>query len=131
MTTPIEETLARYSPRTDAHRRALIDPVFEWLRTARHRDKVGIAQWEIHQRFCKMEEDILAHFAGYKSGPDYIHKDEAWRLACRQREFVREVCARLAETPEGVPTGLSEAIRDIDVGEHVKVIPDYSRMVEQ
>lgn len=123
----IEEAFESYSPRSDSHRRALIDPVFEWLLTSRHKNKVDMACWEIHERFKRMEEGILAHFARFEGGPSYVHKDEAWRLACRQREFVREACARMAEDEGGTPTSLSEAIREIDIGEHVRVIPDYSK----
>lgn len=81
----------------------------------------------MHKRFQDLEERIVSHFRTFGGGPDYVSKSEAWSQACRQREFVREACARMAEGEGGMPTNLSEAIRAIDVGEHVRVIPDYSR----
>jgi hypothetical protein len=53
----------------------------------------------------------------------------AWTLAVRRGEFVQEACARMAEGEHGEPTPLSEAIRSLDVGEDVRVIPDFSRDV--
>ncbi|MDX8495867.1 hypothetical protein RFN29_30430 [Mesorhizobium sp. VK22B] len=127
----IETIFENYTPRNDQQRRHLIDPVFGWLESSRKRDKFEIARREIHTRFKKMEEGILSHFARYVGGERYVSEDEAWRLACRQREFVRECCARMAESKDGVPSDLSEAIRQIDIGENVKVIPDYSKQVSQ
>lgn len=69
----------------------------------------------------------MEHFGEYAGGPKYITVEEAWRQACRQREFVRECCARMAEGADGEINALSEAIREIDVSENVRVIPDYSR----
>lgn len=124
---PVGPDIAAYKPRSQDTFRRLIAPVFVWLGTSRQRDKVQAAELEVGLRFRRLEDEILAHFSGYVGGPDFVHKDEAWRLACRQREFVREACARMAEGLHGTPTSLSEAIRELDIGEHVRVIPDYSR----
>ncbi|MGX9144996.1 hypothetical protein [Mesorhizobium sp. 128a] len=127
----IETLVESYTPRNDQQRRSLIDPVFGWLESSRQRDKVEIARREIHTRFKKMEEGILSHFARYVGGERYVSEDEAWRLACRQREFVRECCARMAEGKDGEPTSLSEAIRQIDISENVRVIPDCSKRAQK
>ncbi|PDS68914.1 hypothetical protein [Rhizobium phaseoli] len=124
---PISASLAGYRPRSEIYRKKLIEPVFSWLETSRKRDRFEVAKIEMEERVKRLEDSILAYFAEFAGGPDHIHKNEAWRLACRQREFVRECCARMVEGPDGEPTSASEAIRGIDIGEHVKVIPDYSR----
>lgn len=118
-----------YMPRSHDYVKRTVGAVFNWLSTSKHKNKIDMARREIFNRFLQQEEDILAYFAEYEGGKDYVHKDEAWRLACRQREFTREVCARMAEGDGGVPTALSEAIRDLNLGENVKVIPDYSKTI--
>lgn len=124
---PITPCLAAYVPRSARTYERLIAPVFAWLQTSRQRDKLHTAEIEVGLRFRRLEEEILEHFSEFAGGPDFIPKHEAWKLACRQREFVREACARMAEGLDGAPTNLSEEIRAMDIGEHVRVVPDYSR----
>ncbi|TIV38955.1 MAG: hypothetical protein E5V91_12505 [Mesorhizobium sp.] len=123
----IETLVESYKPRNDEYRKNLVDPILGWLESSRKRDKFKLARREINTRLRKMEDGILEHFARYVGGDRYVSESEAWRLACRQREFVRECCARMAENKDGSPSELSEAIRQIDIGENVKVIPDYSK----
>lgn len=124
---PKEDRLKTYAPRTKEQRMSVFEPVLHWLERSRKQDRFEIAQEELDERLKRFEERILEHFIDFVGGPDFISKDEAWRLACRQREFVRECCARMMEDPGGVPTNSSEAIRAIDISENVKIIPDYSR----
>ncbi|MBL0934816.1 MAG: hypothetical protein IBJ07_08690 [Rhizobiaceae bacterium] len=111
---------------SEAERSALVDPIFDAIARDCRAATWEAGRREIHKRFQDLEERVLSHFRTYGSGPGYVSKTEAWSQACRQREFVREACARMAEGEGGMPTNLSEAIRAIDVGEHVRVIPDYS-----
>ncbi|MDP9840141.1 hypothetical protein J2T09_004921 [Neorhizobium huautlense] len=101
---PITDQLAAYAPRSKQTFQRLIAPVFAWLQTSRQRDKIQAAELELGLRFRRLEDEILAHLSGHVGGPDFIHKDEAWRLTCRHREFVREACARMAKGLDGTPT---------------------------
>lgn len=103
--------------------------VFTWLEKSKRKDRFDIVRMAIEEQFTNLEGRVLGHFQDYVGGRDFIHKDEAWILACRQREFVRECCARMAEDRDGEPTALSEAIRELPIGPDVKVIPDYSKRI--
>ncbi|MEO4000328.1 hypothetical protein [Mesorhizobium sp. CAU 1732] len=120
-------SLSSYRRMSQEERSALIDPVFDAIARNRRADVIESARQKFHTRFEKLEEKILSHFQAFVGGPGYMSQAEAWTQACRQREFVREVCARMAEGEGGEPTGLSEAIRDINISEEIRVIPDYSK----
>lgn len=122
------DPLQSYQPMSDDERWALIDPVFDAIGRNRRADTLEDCRLEMFNRLRAIEEKILAHFGAFSGGPRFITRAEAWTQACRQREFVREVCARMAEGRAGEPTALSEAIREIDIGEDVRVIPDYSKV---
>ncbi|WP_065091490.1 hypothetical protein [Rhizobium leucaenae] len=127
----LPKRIAEYSHREPNAVIAGVRSVFAWAEKSRRRDKLDVARFEIERIIVTLEERVLDRFRDFAGGPDYIHKDNAWISACRQREFVREACARLAELPGGIPTMLSEEIRAIDIGPDVKVIPDYSKKVQQ
>ncbi|MCA1866794.1 hypothetical protein HW571_13995 [Agrobacterium genomosp. 3] len=115
-----------------ASRQKTIDGIrsaFGWLEQSRRKDRFDVVRMAIEEQFLNLEGRVLGHFQDYVGGKDFIHKDQAWLLACRQREFVRECCARMAEGKDEEPTALSEAIRELQIGPDVKIIPDYSKRI--
>lgn len=131
-----EEDVSEIPVRIEAYqyvnRQKTIDSIrsaFDWLENSRRKDRYDVVRTAILEQFLNLEGRVLGHFHEYVGGKDFIHKDQAWILACRQREFVRECCARMAEGKDEEPTALSEAIRELPIGPAVKVIPDYSKRV--
>lgn len=126
----LPKRIAEYSHKDPTAIIAGIRDVFGWAERSRRKDRFDVARFEIERILITLEERVLDRFRDFVGGPNFVHKDQAWILACRQREFVREACARMAELPGGIPTMLSEEIRSVDIGPNVKVIPDYSKKVQ-
>ena len=124
---PGAQPLKEYRPLSEAERSAMVDTIFDAIARDCRAATWEAGRREMHKRISELEEKIVSHFRIYGGGAGYITYAEAWTQACRQREFVREICARMAEDEGGAPSALSEAIREIDIGEHVRVIPDYSK----
>ncbi|NTA58444.1 hypothetical protein G6L32_07325 [Agrobacterium tumefaciens] len=131
-----EDDVGEISIRIEAYqyasRQKTIDSIrsaFDWLENSRRKDRFDLVRTAIEEQFLNLEGRVLGHFQEYVGGKNFIHKDQAWLLACRQREFVRECCARMAEGKDEEPTALSEAIRELPIGPDVKVIPDYSKRI--
>ncbi|MBD9636099.1 hypothetical protein IB277_07300 [Ensifer sp. ENS07] len=123
----IPTRISRYTFKDRDRVRREISDLMGWLEKSRRKDRFDVVRLSIEELFLGLESRVLDHFRDYVGGPDFIHKDEAWLAACRQREFVKEVCARMVEGPDEEPTPESEAIREMDVGPSIKVIPDYSK----
>ncbi len=128
----VDEIPVRIEAYKYASRQKTIDSIrgaFDWLEKSKRKDRFDVVRTAIEEQFLNLEGRVLGHFQEYVGGKDFLHKDQAWLLACRQREFVRECCARMAEGKDEEPTALSEAIRELPIGPAVKVIPDYSKRV--
>lgn len=128
----VDEIPVRIETYKYASREKTIDSIrgaFDWLEKSKRKDRFDVVRTAIEEQFLNLEGRVLGHFQEYVGGKDFLHKDQAWLLACRQREFVRECCARMAEGKDEEPTALSEAIRELPIGPEVKVIPDYSKRI--